>query len=153
MKVLEVMSRDVEPIPGDATIQQAALRMAEGDFGAVLVGGPDGLEGILTDRDIILRAVVDGRDVTTTTVREVMSSTLYTCRGEDEVADAFSEMSERQVRRLPVLDESGRLIGIVAMSDLARRETDPRRAAEALREIAEPHRIRASEPAPSPDAS
>ncbi|MFP5407496.1 MAG: CBS domain-containing protein, partial [Gammaproteobacteria bacterium] len=105
MKVADVMSRGVELVSPDATVQEAATRMAEDDVGAVLVGTDDRLEGVLTDRDIILRVVVDGRDARSVLVRNVMSSTLFACRESDTVEDAFREMSERQVRRLPVFDE------------------------------------------------
>jgi CBS domain-containing protein len=142
MQVAEVMSRGVDLVSPDATVQEAATRMAENDVGAVLVGKEDSLEGILTDRDILLRAVVDGRDVTRVPVRDVMSTTLYTCREDDTIEDAFHQMRERQVRRLPVLDAAGALTGIVTLSDLGRLERDPRRASEALREIADPHRRR-----------
>lgn len=145
MRVAEVMSRGVDLVPPDATVQEAATRMAEDDVGAVLVGKDDSLEGILTDRDILLRAVVDGRDVTRVPVRDVMSSTVFTCREEDSVEAAFSQMRARQVRRLPVLDASGALTGIVTMSDLGRLERDPQRATETLRDIAEPHRRREAE--------
>jgi CBS domain-containing protein len=145
MKVAEVMTRGVEPIPADTTVQGAAIKMAEEDVGAVLIGTEDLLEGILTDRDIILRLVVDGRDVTSVQVREVMSSTLFTCREEDDVGGAFQQMSGHQVRRLPVLDEAGKLVGIVTLSDLTRLHRDAQQMSEALREIAEPHRSRTIE--------
>jgi CBS domain-containing protein len=139
------MSRGVELVSPDVTVQEAATRMAEDDVGAVLAGTDDKPEGILTDRDIILRVVVDGLDSTKLRVRDVMSSTLFTCREEDSVEDVFREMSERQVRRLPVFDQDGRLSGIVTLGDLGRLERDGRLASEALREIAEPHRRRAIE--------
>jgi CBS domain-containing protein len=146
MKVADVMTRGVELVSPDATVQEAAVRMAEADVGAVLIGSDDKLEGILTDRDIILRVVVDGRDSTSTRVGEVMSSTLFSCLEEDKVDAAFREMSERQVRRLPVYDADGNLTGIVTLSDLSRLERDPQMTSEVLREIAEPHRRRTIEP-------
>ena len=145
MRIAEVMSRGVELVSPDATIQEAATKMAEDDIGAVLVGTDDTPEGILTDRDVILRVVVDGLDSTKLRVRDVMSSALFTCREEDAVEEVFSEMSEHQVRRLPVFDQDGKLSGIVTLSDLGRLERDSRLASEALREIAEPHRRRAIE--------
>ena len=146
MKVGDIMTRSVEIVSPDATIQEAATVMAEHDIGAVLVGAEGAPEGILTDRDIILRAVVDGRDPTQVRVREVMSSRLFTCRADDAVDAALREMRDRQVRRLPVVDVDGRLIGIVALSDLAKAEPlpDPEKVVEALREVAEPHRQAAS---------
>lgn len=150
MRVADVMSREVELVSPDATVQEAATVMAEYDVGAILIGEQDALAGILTDRDIILRAVVNGRDPAQLKARDVMSSMLFVCREDDTLEDAFREMSERQVRRLPVLDRDGRLAGIVTLSDLGRHGPDPRGASEALREIAEPHRRKKLEPEASP---
>lgn len=144
MRVADVMSREVELVSPDATVQEAATVMAEYDVGAVLIGEAGRLDGILTDRDIILRAVVDGRDPRVVKARDVMSSTLFVCREDDTLEQAFREMSERQVRRLPVLDADGRLVGIVTLSDLGRLERDPQRVSETLRELAEPHRRKTS---------
>ena len=152
MKVADVMSRGVELVSPEATVQEAATRMAEDDVGAVLVGSGDALQGILTDRDVILRAVVDGLDTTSVRVRELMSSSLFTCREEDTIEAAFQAMSEHQVRRLPVFDNDGKLSGVVTLSDLGRLERDAQRAAEALREMAEPHRRRSIEPT-APEAA
>ena len=146
MKVGDIMTRSVEIVSPDATIQEAATVMAEQDIGSVLVGTEGAAEGILTDRDIILRVVVDGRDPTQVRVRDVMSARLFTCRPDDAVDAALRQMRDRQVRRLPVVDGDGRLLGIVALSDLAKAEPlpDPEKVVEALREVAEPHRQAAS---------
>lgn len=120
MRVGEVMTRGVELVPGEASVQEAATVMAENDIGAVLVGTEDRLEGILTDRDIIIRVVVEGRDPGRVLVRDVMSSTLFTCRDDAPVEMISREMDAHQVRRLPVLDDDGRLVGIVTRSDLTR---------------------------------
>lgn len=142
MKVVEVMSRGVDPVPSSANVQEAATRMAELDVGAVLVGAQEALEGILTDRDIILRVVVDGRAPADVLVRDVMSSTLYSCRADDPVELALQEMRERQIRRLPVYDEDGQAVGIVTLGDLARAVDGPEQIKETFRDIAEPHRSR-----------
>jgi CBS domain-containing protein len=144
MKVSEAMTRGLEFVPADATVQEAATTMAEHDIGAVLVGSPDGLEGILTDRDIILRVVVDGRNPAEVPVGEVMSSTVFTCRSDDAVEAVAQTMQERQVRRLPVLDEEGQVVGIVARSDLAARNggtasREPDRADRLDQAVASPH--------------
>jgi CBS domain-containing protein len=144
MRVADVMTRGIELVPPGATVREAASKMAEEDIGAVVIGEEDRLDGVLTDRDIILRAVVEGREIATLTVRDLMSSTVYTCRENDTIEDAFQVMSERQVRRLPVLDRADHVVGIVTLSDLGRLERDPRRTSEALREMAEPHRRRTS---------
>lgn len=148
MRIADVMTRGVEFVSPDATVQQAATQMAELDVGALLVGN-DRLEGVLTDRDLILRVVVEGRDARRLPVREIMSSTVFGCHADDPIESAFREMRERQVRRLPVFDADEQLVGIVTLSDLGRAE--PAHAGEvgiveALREIAEPHRRRTVEP-------
>jgi len=144
MRVADVMSREVELVSREATVQEAATVMAEYDVGAVLIGAGDSIDGILTDRDIILRAIVDGRNPAELRVGDIMSTTLFTCREDDTLEDAFAIMSERQVRRLPVLDADGRLVGIVTLSDLGRLERDPQRVSATLRELAEPHRRKTS---------
>lgn len=114
------MSRGVEVIPPEATVQEAAVRMAEHDIGAVLVGDETEPRGILTDRDIIIRLVVEGRDPASVPVGEVMSASLFTCTPETELEEALASMDGHQVRRLPVLGGDGRLVGIVARSDITR---------------------------------
>ena len=121
MRVGDVMTPGVELVPADATVRDAALVLAEHDIGAVLVGPADGAPvGILTDRDIIIRVVVEGRDPGEVAAGEAMSSTLFTCGADETIEAALGRMEERQVRRLPVLDADGRLVGIVTRSDLYR---------------------------------
>ena len=140
MKVAEVMSRGIEPIAASASVQEAAMQMAEYDVGAVLIGTKEALEGILTDRDIILRLVVDGRNPAEVPVKEVMSSTLFTCREDETLDAAFAQMRERQIRRMPVCDTAGRPVGVVTLGDLAKFVESDAAAGEALREVSEPHR-------------
>ena len=142
MKVAEVMTRGLDPIDPSATVQEAATQMAELDVGAVVIGSENGIAGILTDRDIILRVVVDGRNPAEVTVREVMSATVYSCAADDIVESVLTEMRERQIRRMPVFDENHRPVGIVTLSDVARAVESPEQIQETLRDIAEPHRIR-----------
>lgn len=144
------MTRGVDPIDPSATVQDAATHMAELDVGAVIVGTEDGLQGILTDRDIIVRLVVDGRSPAEVLVRDIMSAQVFTCREDDPVEAVLMEMRERQIRRMPVCDESGRALGIVALSDLATAVESPEQIKETLRQISEPHRVRgaADEDAP-----
>jgi CBS domain-containing protein len=136
------MSRELDPVLSSCTVQQAAKQMAELDVGAVVIGTADGLEGILTDRDIIHRVVVEGRHPAQVPVREVMSADLFSCRANDPVETVFAEMRERQIRRMPVYDENGIAIGIVTLSDLAKAIESPETLKETLREISEPHRSR-----------
>jgi CBS domain-containing protein len=140
MRVAEVMTEGVDPVDPSETVQAAATRMAEIDVGAVLVGTDEALEGVLTDRDIILRVVVEGRNPAEVTVRDVMSATLYSCSEDDSVEDVLAQMRERQIRRMPVLNAEGKPVGVVALSDLARAFSGPEQIQEALRDISEPHR-------------
>jgi len=140
MKVSEVMTRGVEMVGPEQTVQEAATVMAEHDIGAVVVGSGEDIVGVLTDRDILIRVVVEGRDVRAVRVSDVMSSSLFTCRDDDGIDLAFGAMRDHQIRRLPVLDETGALIGIIVLSDLAKARPEMEGVAEALREIAEPHR-------------
>jgi CBS domain-containing protein len=138
MKVAEAMTQGIDLLPADMTVQAAARQMAEADVGAVLVGSEGAVQGVLTDRDIIIRVVVQGRDATTVTVREVMSASPITCSEDNTLEEAFDLMRSRQIRRLPVLNADQSLTGIITLSDLARHGLDP--GAELLRRIAEPHR-------------
>jgi CBS domain-containing protein len=138
MRIGEVMTRGLEIVPPGATVKEAATRMAEADVGAILIGNVDELQGILTDRDIIIRVVVEGKDPNVVDVKDVMSATVFACSEDDSLEFALSEMKKRQVRRLPVLDASGKPVGIVALSDLSRHLNLP--DVEQLRRIVEPHR-------------
>lgn len=140
MKVGEVMSRGIDPIAPTASVQDAALHMAEFDVGCVVVGSEDELVGILTDRDIILRVVVDARPVGSVRVGEVMSSSLFTCRSDDALDDVLRIMEEKQIRRMPVLDESGKAVGIVTLSDIVKAGGNAAVSAGAFRANSEPHR-------------
>jgi CBS domain-containing protein len=114
------MTRDVQTIRPEDTVQEAARLMSDIDAGALPVGHDGVAEGMLTDRDIIIRAVSEGLDPKVATVREVMSADPVVCREEDEAAATGDAMRARQIRRMPVLGADGRLVGIVTLSDIAR---------------------------------
>ena len=119
-RVAEVMTRDVRVVNPEETVQQAARMMGEADAGAVPVGENDRLVGMITDRDLAVRVLAEGKDPSRTKVREVMTSgTAYVFEDEDLGAVAES-MRGRQVRRMPVLSRDKRLVGIVSLGDLAR---------------------------------
>ena len=118
MKVGEVMTRGVELASPDDTIQKAAGRMAELDTGVLPVGEGDRLVGMLTDRDIAVRAVAQGRGPDTE-VREAMTPDVRYCLEDDDLDDAVRGMGEQKVRRLPVLGRDKRLVGIVSLGDVA----------------------------------
>lgn len=119
-KVSDCMTRDVRTINPDMTIQQAAQIMARTDTGALPVGENDRLIGMLTDRDIAVRAVCHGRGPETT-VREVMSQDTKYCYEDEGIEHVAHNMGEIQVRRLPVMSRDKRLVGIIALGDIARR--------------------------------
>jgi CBS domain-containing protein len=147
MRVAEVMTRGIELVDGSATVQEAATKMADLDLGAIFVGSEEAVEGVLTDRDIILRVVVDGRNPVDVKVSEVMSPELFWCKEDDTVESAIAEMRERQIRRMPVLSGEDKPVGVVTLSDIAKTFEGPEQIEEKLREISEPHRKKAREPA------
>jgi CBS domain-containing protein len=114
----DVMSRDVKVVSPDSTISEAARQMRIGNFGMLPVAENDRLIGAISDRDIAIRAVADGRD-SSTLVREVMSKRVWWAFDDDTVDDAAELMGKHKVRRLPILGSDKRLIGIVAVGDLA----------------------------------
>ena len=133
----DLMSRNVKVISPDMTIGEAAQKMRDGDFGMMPVGEDDRMIGTISDRDIAIRAVAEGKS-SSTRVRDVMSDGIAWVYEDDSVDDAAKIMSERQVRRLPVVDRDKRLVGIVALGDFAVERSEIRPAAEALAEISKP---------------
>ena len=136
-KLIDLMSRDVKVVSPDMSIQDVAKQMREGDFGMLPVGENDRMIGAITDRDIAMRAVAEGKD-SSTKVRDVMSEGIAWVFEDETVEDAAKMMSQRQVRRLPVVDRNKRLVGIVALGDFAVESSEIRPAAEALAEISKP---------------
>ena len=134
MKVNELMSLRVELATPNDSIQEAAKVMHRIDAGVLPVGENDRLVGMITDRDITVRAVAEGKDPKTTLVRDVMSPEVRYCYEDDEVESVAENMAELQVRRLPVLNREKRLCGLISLADIAR-ERRPREAAEALEGI------------------
>jgi CBS domain-containing protein len=123
--------------PND-TIGKAALRMKSLDIGLLPVCDGSRLIGVLTDRDIVLRGVAEGRDPATTTVKEIMTAKVVYCFTTDSVRGAADLMEERQVRRLPVLDKDRQLVGIVSLGDIAVRTHKGKLAGEVLERVSEP---------------
>lgn len=136
MQVQEIMTPDVHIADPNMTIRDAARRMRADNIGALPVGENDRLVGMVTDRDIVVRAVAEERSAGNTTVREVMSEGTYYCFNDDDVKEAAQVMADHQVRRLPVLNRDKRLIGVVALADLGRSEETA--ADDALKGISEP---------------
>ena len=133
----ELMSRDVKVVGPDMTIGEAAQKMRDGDFGMMPVGENDRMIGTISDRDIAIRAIAEGKDAGTK-VRDVMSAGIAWAYEDDSVEQAVAVMSKHQVRRLPVVNRDKRLVGIVALGDFAVEKSEIRPAAEALAEISKP---------------
>ncbi|HET9232441.1 MAG TPA: CBS domain-containing protein [Vitreimonas sp.] len=136
MKIRDVMTPDVRTIAPSATIREAAQMMAETDVGALPVAENDRLIGMVTDRDIAVRAVAAGRNADTP-VREAMSPEIKYCFEDDDVDEVCENLADQQLRRLPVIDSDKNLVGIVSLSDLAKRG-DSEAAGEALEGITKP---------------
>jgi CBS domain-containing protein len=138
MQLRDVMTRDVKVIRPDAPIRDAARRMREIDVGPIPVCDGDRLVGLLTDRDITIRAVAEGRDPNTTCVRDVMTPDVACCFEDQDIEQAAALMEERQIRRLPVLNKAKRLVGIVSLGDLAMASPDVELIGETLSEVSAP---------------
>ena len=121
MNIADVMTRDVEFILPSASVAEAAMTMGDLSVGALPVGSAEDLQGIITDRDILFRVVATGGSNSGVLVGDVMTPTIYSCRQEDPLTTALDIMGARNVRRLPVLDTQGRMIGLVTLADLSRR--------------------------------
>jgi CBS domain-containing protein len=138
MKVSEVMSRDVRVARPEDTIQSAARQMGEIDAGSLPVFDGETLKGMVTDRDIAVRAVGEGRSFDTP-VAEVMTAKVEYCFEDDDIGEAAGQMARSQIRRLPVLDRAQRLVGILALGDIAGRAKD-KTTGQTLEEISQPAR-------------
>lgn len=137
MNVSDYMTRDVTVVSPNDTLQHAAKIMAQIDCGVLPVGENDRLVGMITDRDMAIRAVAEGKDPVQTRVRDVMTREVRYVYEDDLISDAADTMAELQVRRLPVISREKRLVGIISLGDIAR-EDEPRQAGEALQGISRP---------------
>ena len=133
MKIRDVMTKDVQLARPTDTIQEVAARMARGDFGFVPVADGDQLIGTITDRDIAVRAVAAGA-APTATVLEYITSDPHTVLDTDDLKVVLDLMGARQIRRAPVVDKHGRVVGVVSLGDLSTRVKE-RYAGEALESI------------------
>jgi len=141
MQIREIMTRDVEIVPSDATVKDAAAKMKELDVGVIPVCDGQKLAGLLTDRDIAVRVDAEGRDASATKVSDVMTPDILYCFEDQEIEEAASLMEVNQIRRLPILDRDKQLVGILSLGDLSVRTEGTEEqdlAAEALEEISEP---------------
>src|SRR5438309_12034281 len=121
MQVKDIMTKNVTFIKPSTPLQEAANRMRDKDVGALPVGENDRLVGIITDRDIVVRALTENTDIKTKTVEQVMSPHCHYCFEDESLEDLSKSMAKNQVRRLTVLNRDKRLVGIVALGDLCRK--------------------------------
>jgi CBS domain-containing protein len=138
MRIAAVMTRGAECTRPDATLEEAAQRMKSLDVGSLPVCDNDRIVGIITDRDITIRAVADGKDPRSCTVRDAMTPHIFCCNEDEDVEAVAQLMKDKQVRRVPVLDGNKRLVGIVSLGDLAIEIHNERLVGEALECISEP---------------
>ena len=136
MKIIDVMTPNIETVTPDQTARDAARFMLRAEAGSIPVCDGDRVIGMITDRDIAVRGVAEGRGPDTP-VRDLMSDGIICAHENDDVQEVAQRMSEEQVRRLPVLDSNERLVGIVSLGDLAR-DTGGEAAHEALEGVSQP---------------
>lgn len=156
LRIRDIMTRDLAVAGRDTTLREVATMMRDEDTGVIPVVdyAADGTDkapaqdrrggngygygkviGLITDRDIVVRAVADGKDCTATRAEEIMSSDVHTARPHDRVVEVIRKMGDKQVRRIPVVNEGGRLLGMVSLGDIAVETEADRELAEALEDI------------------
>jgi CBS domain-containing protein len=130
----EIMSTRLKTATRAMSLSEVALLMREGDMGALPVVEDGRLVGIVTDRDIVVRAVAEGKDASTP-IGEAMTSEVFYVRPDDFAFEAIRLMGDKQVRRIPVVGDDDKLVGIIAIADVALEMEDEREIAETLEEI------------------
>ena len=134
IKCREIMTSNVKTATRDMPLRDVAAIMRDGDMGSIPVVEDGKLVGIVTDRDIVVRSIADGKDASTP-VGDAMTTEIFAVRPDDFVFEAIRLMGDKQVRRVPVVDSDGALAGIIAMADIALEMEDEREIAETLEEI------------------
>ncbi|HUI15119.1 MAG TPA: CBS domain-containing protein [Xanthobacteraceae bacterium] len=132
------MHKGAQWVSPDTPVKAVAKAMLEQDIGAVPVGDNDRLIGMVTDRDIAVRGVADGKDVAALKARDVMTKGIIWCRDSDDLSHAANMMQSKQVRRLPVIDKNKRMVGILSLGDLSQAGTE-RTIAAATRAVSAHH--------------
>jgi len=138
MKIKDIMTRDPEVVAPENTLRQAAEKMQAIDSGIMPVCTNDRLVGVITDRDITLRATAEGLDPFATQVADIMTDELVTCFEDQDVEEAERIMRDKQIRRLLVLNRNKDLVGIVSLGDIAVDTGDVIEAGETLQEVSRP---------------
>jgi CBS domain-containing protein len=130
MQIRDVMTSKVSVVKPETPLSEVAKKMRDEDIGAVPVADGDKLVGMVTDRDIVTRALAETSDLSRTCARDAMSPRVLYCVEDETVADVLLNMREEQIRRLPVVNREKRLVGVVSLGDLSQAETH--RAGDAL---------------------
>jgi CBS domain-containing protein len=138
MQVREIMTSNAETISSDANLMEAAQKMKMLEVGALPIWETDELVGIITDRDITVRAIAEGKDPSNTYVNEIMTREVLCCFEEDDIHEAAEMMEEKSIHRLIVLDSEGEAVGFVSLADFAVKSRDERLAWKILEKISEP---------------
>jgi CBS domain-containing protein len=133
-KCREIMTRSVTTATREMSLREVAALMRDGDMGSIPVVENGKLVGIVTDRDIVVRAVADGRSADVP-IGDVMTTEVFSARENDFVFEAIRLMGNKQVRRVPIINDAGELVGIIAMADVALETEDELEIAETLEEI------------------
>jgi len=123
MRVNEKMHKGVEWVSPDTPIATLAQKMLQHDIGAIPVGENDRLVGMVTDRDISVRAVANGGDISKLTAKDVMTKGVIWCRDSQDLEDAAHIMESKKVRRLPVINENKRMVGMLSLGDISHAES------------------------------
>jgi CBS domain-containing protein len=138
MKVRDVMHPGVHWVEPGTSILEIAKVMRDQDIGAIPVGQNDRLVGMITDRDIVCRGIAEGFDCSTMTAQDVMSSGIIYCRDEEELDDAIRIMEQHEVRRLPVINQDKRMVGILSLGDISH-AAPQQLSGEVLQSVSAPH--------------
>jgi len=140
MNVQDIMTRNPTSVTPETPVQQAARLMKDEDIGVlpVVESGSRRLVGLVTDRDIAVRVVAEGRDATQARVQDAMSGNPKTCSADDSVDDVMDVMGREQVRRIPIVNDRGELLGIVSQADIVREARDDKKAERTVEQISEP---------------
>lgn len=138
MLVKECMTSHVEVGNPDMTLLEVAKKMRDGDFGILPLGENDRLVGMITDRDLTIRGIAEGKDPKSVKVREIMTESVFYCFDDQTLEEVAEELGEHQIRRLPVLNRQKRLVGILTLGDLAQSIEHPDNIEETLAKISKP---------------
>jgi CBS domain-containing protein len=140
MKAQDIMAKNPTSVNPDTSVQEAAKLMQREDVGVlpVVESGSGRLVGVVTDRDIAIRVVAEGQDATQSRVQDAMSSNVKTCKPDDDVDDIMDVMAREQVRRVPIVNDRGELLGVVSQADIVREAKDDDKAERTVEKISQP---------------